>query len=83
MKFTNLLFWVQENRLSAKFYKKLGFDVAHNEDDHSVVRLDGLLITLVSMRDEELFSKDSMASEKAEVYMFTCGLMTLIRLMTN
>ena len=40
MKITSLLFWVQENELSAKFYKKIGFDVVHSEYDHSVVSLE-------------------------------------------
>lgn len=64
MKVTNLLFWVQENHLSAKFYKKLGFDVVRDVEDHSVVALDGFEITLVNMRDEDNFANDSMASEK-------------------
>jgi uncharacterized glyoxalase superfamily protein PhnB len=66
MKITNLLFWVQENQLSAKFYKKLGFEIVTNQDDHSVIRLGGFEITLVNMRDEERFSKDSMAGEKGK-----------------
>jgi uncharacterized glyoxalase superfamily protein PhnB len=64
MKITSLLFWAQENQLSVKFYKKLGFDVAHSEDDHSVVTLNGFEITLVNMRDENKFAKDSMSSNK-------------------
>lgn len=64
MKVTNLLFWVQENRLSAKFYKKLGFDVVGEDDDHSVVALQGFKIILVNMRDEDKFAKDSMSADK-------------------
>ena len=64
MKITGLLFWVQENHLSAKFYKKLGFDVIHEDDEHSAVALHDLTITLVSMRDEDQFTLDAMAAEK-------------------
>jgi uncharacterized glyoxalase superfamily protein PhnB len=71
MKITNLLFWVQENQLSAKFYKKLGFEVVHSEDDHSVVALNGFEITLVTMRDEDEFAKDSMSSDKGRgIYVY-------------
>ncbi len=66
MKVTNILFWVQENKLSAKFYKKLGFDVVRDEDDHSIVKLQNFQITLVNMRDEPMFSGDSMAHEKGK-----------------
>lgn len=66
MKFTNLLFWVQENHISTKFYKKLGFEVIHNEDTHSIVRLGNLEITLVNIRDETIFAHDSMNSEKGK-----------------
>ena len=64
MKITNLLFWVQENKVSEKFYKKLGFEVVRSDDRHSVVKLGDFEITLINMRDEDLFSKDSMASER-------------------
>ncbi len=64
MKITNLLFWVQENRLSEKFYAKLGFNIVESDDTHSTVSLNGFKIILVNMRDEETFSKDSMAPEK-------------------
>ena len=64
MQITGLLFWVQENQLSVKFYKKLGFDVVRSEDDHSVVKLNGFEITLVNMRDEDTFARDSMSSDK-------------------
>lgn len=71
MKITSLLFWVQENGLSTKFYKKLGFDVVHSADDHSVVALNGFEITLVSMRDEDKFAKDSMSGNKGRgVYVY-------------
>ena len=64
MKITNLLFWVQENKVSEKFYKKLGFEVIRSDDRHSVVEVGAFQIILVNMRDEEEFSKDSMAGEK-------------------
>src|SRR3989344_8150202 len=64
MKITNLLFWVQENKLSEKFYKKLGFQIVRSDDQHSVVKLRDFEIFLVNMRDEEKFAKDSMAAEK-------------------
>lgn len=64
MKITGLLFWVQENKLSEKFYKKLGFSIVHSDDQYSVAELGQLQITLLNMRDEEKFAKDSMAVEK-------------------
>ena len=71
MKITNLLFWVQENKISEKFYKKLGFDIAQSDDDHTLVTLDGFVIDLVSMRDEEKFARDSMSSDKGRgVYVY-------------
>jgi catechol 2,3-dioxygenase-like lactoylglutathione lyase family enzyme len=64
MRITNLLFWVQENRLSEKFYKKLGFTVKSSTDDASIMSLGDFGITLVNMRDEEKFNKDSLTAEK-------------------
>lgn len=66
MKITQLLLWTQENKLSEKFYKKLGFDVISSDDEVSVVGLQGFQITLVNMRDEELFTNDSLAGEKGK-----------------
>src|SRR5665213_1291383 len=66
MKITNLLFWVQENRISEKFYNKLGFDVVESADSHSIVSLSGFRIILVNMREDETFTKDSMSSEKGK-----------------
>lgn len=66
MKITNLLFWVNENRLSAKFYNKLGFDVVRNEEDHSIVRLHNFEIMLVNMRDEDVFTHDAMTSVRGK-----------------
>jgi uncharacterized glyoxalase superfamily protein PhnB len=64
MKVTNILLWVQENRISEKFYKKLGFDVIKSDDDHSIVRLGNFELVLVSMRDEDEFAHDSMTGVK-------------------
>lgn len=64
MRFTNLLLWVQANELSAKFYKKLGFELLESDDYQSVVQLGSFQITLVNMRDEEPFTHDSLAGQK-------------------
>lgn len=64
MRFSNITLWSQENKLSEKFYKKLGFEVAKSDDEHSIVRLGDFEIVLVSMRDEEEFSKDALNSVK-------------------
>lgn len=66
MKVTSILLWVTENKLSEKFYKKLGFEVTESADDHSVVSLNGFDLQLVNMRDDEMFSKDSLAGEKGK-----------------
>lgn len=64
MKITSLLFWVQENKLSEKFYKKLGFDVTYSDESISIVTLNGFSIDLVNIRDEAKFAVDAMAQEK-------------------
>jgi len=64
MKITGLLLWVQENRISEKFYKKLGFDTVRSDDDHSLMSLDSFQVTLVTMRDEEKFARDAMSGDK-------------------
>jgi len=67
----SLLLWVQESDISRKFYKKLGFDVVVADDDHSIVKLDNLEITLVNMRDEPGFAKDSLGADKGRgVYLY-------------
>lgn len=66
MKVTNILFWVQENRISEKFYKKLGFSVDESTDFYSEISLGGFKITLVNMRDEDEFAGDSLAGEKGK-----------------
>lgn len=73
MRVTGILFWVQENKISEKFYKKLGFDVVRSDDEASIVNLGGFTITLVAMRDEEEFKRDSMAVERGR------GVYTYIR----
>ena len=71
MKITNILFWVQENKISEKFYKKLGFEIAQSDDEHSLAILNGFAIDLVSMRDEEKFARDSMSGDKGRgVYVY-------------
>jgi len=66
MEFTSILFWVAENKLSEKFYKKLGFEVLHSDDRLSVVKLGALALQLVSMRDEEIHNTDSLAGDKGK-----------------
>ena len=64
MKITQLLLWTQENKLSEKFYKKLGFDVVRSDDDISIVSLEGFRITIINMRDEDMFARDALGGEK-------------------
>lgn len=64
MHMTHLILWVQENKLSEKFYKKLGFEAISSDDDHSLVTLNGCMLDLVSMRDEEPFTRDALAGDK-------------------
>ena len=71
MRITHLVLWVQENKLSEKFYKKLGFSVGESDDEHSVVSAGGFYLDLVSMRDENKFARDSMAAEKG-LGMYVC-----------
>lgn len=63
MKITNLLFWVQENTISAKFYKKLGFEVVCSDDHVTRVALQGFAIDLLNMRDEDKFAKDALSGD--------------------
>jgi uncharacterized glyoxalase superfamily protein PhnB len=71
VKITNLVLWVQENKLSEKFYKKVGFEVIQSTDEHSVVALQGFQLDLVSMRDEDRFARDSMSANKGRgVYVY-------------
>lgn len=71
MKVTSILLWVQENRLSQKFYKKLGFEITASDDQHSIVKLSDFQMTLVNMRDEDEFAKDAMAAERGRgVYIY-------------
>lgn len=64
MKFTNILLWVQENKLSEKFYKKLGFSVNVSTEEYSEVVLGSFKLTLVNMRDEDEFNGDSLSGIK-------------------
>ena len=64
MNITHLVLWVQDNKISEKFYKKLGFAVEQSDDEHSLVSLPGFKLDFVCMRDDEKFSRDSMAAEK-------------------
>lgn len=71
MKFTNLLFWVQENKLSEKFYKKFGFEVVQSTDEFSVIKMNKFQITLVNMCDQDPFTNDSMSGDKGRG-MYVC-----------
>lgn len=64
MKTISLVMWVQDCTLSVKFYKKLGFSVAQSDERNATVALDGFEITLVTMRDENEFNRDSLAADK-------------------
>jgi len=66
MRFTHILLWVADNTLSEKFYKKLGFEVVHSDDQYSEVTLDDFKIGLITMRDEEEFSGDAIATPKGK-----------------
>lgn len=66
MRFTNILIWAQENKISEKFYKKLGFEVDVSTDAYSEVRLGNFKITIVNMRDEDEFVGDSLAGAKGK-----------------
>jgi len=71
MRITNLTLWVQENKLTEKFYKKLGFSIDQSDGDHSLVSLGGFALDLVSMRDEDPFTRDSMSGDKGRgVYIY-------------
>lgn len=64
MRYTNLLFWVQENKLSEKFYKKLGFEVTTSSWGYSEIKLGNLEIVLENMRDDDEFAGDSLHDDK-------------------
>lgn len=71
MKITSVLLWVQDNTISEKFYKKLGFEVEGSDDQVSVVALGGLAIQLVTMRDEPPFEHDALSGDKGRgVYVY-------------
>ncbi len=64
MKVTGLVLWTQDNTLSVKFYKKLGFSITESTDSVSVVTLGDYQIMLVSMRDDAEFARDTFANDK-------------------
>ncbi len=64
MKVTNILLWVQENKLSEKFYKKLGFTITASTPGYSEVKLGNFEIVLVNMRDDDEFAGDSLSGDK-------------------
>jgi catechol 2,3-dioxygenase-like lactoylglutathione lyase family enzyme len=64
MKITSLVIWVADATLSYKFYKKLGFVIVEVTDRHAVVSCNGFEIQLITMRNEDEFNKDSLATPK-------------------
>ena len=66
MEVTGLVLWTQDNTLSVKFYKKLGFEVLESNDRHTIVQLGMFKLYLVSMRDEDEFNTDSLAANKGK-----------------
>jgi catechol 2,3-dioxygenase-like lactoylglutathione lyase family enzyme len=64
MKITGLILWVQENTISEKFYKKIGFDVSSDSDSYSLASLSGFELSLVNIREEGEFSRDAFSSDK-------------------
>ncbi|HUB93010.1 MAG TPA: VOC family protein [Verrucomicrobiae bacterium] len=66
MKVTNLLFWVVDNKLSERFYKKLGFTLVRSDDSYSEVSLHDFRIGLVTVRDEAEFATDAFAGERGK-----------------
>ena len=71
MEVTGLVLWTQDNTLSVKFYKKLGFEVLESNDRHTIVQLGMFELYLVSMRDEDEFNTDSLAANKGKgVYLY-------------
>jgi uncharacterized glyoxalase superfamily protein PhnB len=71
MRINNLTLWVQDNEISTKFYKKLGFKIIHADDTHSIMGLNGFEIILVSMRDDAEFAGDVFSADKGKgVYIY-------------
>jgi uncharacterized glyoxalase superfamily protein PhnB len=66
MQVTGLVYWVLDNKISEKFYKKLGFDILESDEGHSLVKLGDFEISLVGIRDESEFRNDAMTSEKGK-----------------
>lgn len=66
MEISGLVLWTLDNTVSVKFYKKLGFGVVESNDRHTIVQLGAFKLYLVSMRNEDEFSTDSLASNKGK-----------------
>ena len=58
MRFTNILLWVQENKISEKFYKKLGFEVLVSTDAYSEILKAEKESKIVITRYEEMSDKE-------------------------
>ena len=69
MKVTGLVYWVLDNQVSEKFYKKIGFKIVESNERHTILTLDDFELTLVSIRDETEFAEDAMTSGKARIFM--------------
>ena len=66
MKVTGLVYWVLDNQVSEKFYKKIGFKIVESNERHTILTLDDFELTLVSIRDETEFAEDAMTSGKGK-----------------
>lgn len=66
MNITSLVLWVQDATLSAKFYKKVGFEIVRVTEESATVKCGEFELTLVTMRDEDEFRRDSFASDKGK-----------------
>jgi uncharacterized glyoxalase superfamily protein PhnB len=58
--------WVNENRLSEKFYRKLGFEIIESSETYTIAKLNDFTITLVNVRDEERFAHDAFTGKKGK-----------------
>jgi catechol 2,3-dioxygenase-like lactoylglutathione lyase family enzyme len=71
MRITGQTYWVADATMSYKFYKKLGFEVSEVVDRHAVVKCGSFEITLVTLRDEDQFSRDALGQPKGfGVYLY-------------
>lgn len=78
MKITGLILWVQENTISEKFYKKIGFDVSSDSDSFSLASLNGFELSLVNIREEREFSRDAFSSDKGRGFTFIYNLVQIL-----